>query len=321
MTATSHARRDDSDGVITVTFTRDDKRNAVSLEMFDVLQAAVLDLADDDRHRVLVVTAEGRYFTGGLDMADLVGPLGEGTEGVVRGSNIRREYRLRAHHDLFDEMEQVEKPIVLAAQGPCFGVGVEFGVSCDFRLASDATTFALPEVAKLGVLPGSGGISRLTRIVGPHWARWLTMAGQVIDADQAVTIGLVHVVDPASEFAERVQAFARHLAGLPREAVGLAKVAIDAAGEHRPSHGAGVRPARPERLVLVVRVHRARRRLSGEEGRLSDRSADRELQLRGKLKTRRVLSSAILRASPSGTLASIFSRTIRLEGQLESECG
>ena len=229
MTATSHARRDDSDGIITVTFTRDDKRNAVSLEMFDVLQAAVLDLADDDRHRVLVVTAEGRYFTGGLDMADLVGPLGEGTEGVVRGSNIRREYRLRAHHDLFDEMEQVEKPIVLAAQGPCFGVGVEFGVSCDFRLASDATTFALPEVAKLGVLPGSGGISRLTRIVGPHWARWLTMAGQVIDADQAVTIGLVHAVYPASEFAERVQAFARHLAGLPREAVGLAKVAIDAA--------------------------------------------------------------------------------------------
>ena len=85
MTATSHARRDDSDGIITVTFTRDDKRNAVSLEMFDVLQAAVLDLADDDRHRVLVVTAEGRYFTGGLDMADLVAPLGEGTEGVVRG--------------------------------------------------------------------------------------------------------------------------------------------------------------------------------------------------------------------------------------------
>ena len=198
MTATSHARRDDSDGIITVTFTRDDKRNAVSLEMFDVLQAAVLDLADDDRHRVLVVTAEGRYFTGGLDMADLVGPLGEGTEGVVRGSNIRREYRMRAHHDFFDEMEQVEKPIVLAAQGPCFGVGVEFGVSCDFRLASDVTTFALPEVAKLGVLPGSGGISRLTRIVGPHWARWLTMAGQVIDADQAVNIGLVHTVYPAS---------------------------------------------------------------------------------------------------------------------------
>jgi enoyl-CoA hydratase/carnithine racemase len=126
-------------------------------------------------------------------------------------------------------MEQIEKPIVLAAQGPCFGVGVELGVSCDFRLASDASTFALPEVANLAVLPGSGGISRLTRLVGPHWARWLAMAGQVVDAEEARTIGLVHAVYPASEFAERVQAFALHLAGLPREAVGLAKVAIDAA--------------------------------------------------------------------------------------------
>ena len=198
MTATSHARRDDSDGVITVTFTRDDKRNAVSLEMFDVLQAAVLDLADDDRHRVLVVTAEGRYFTGGLDMADLVAPLGEGTEGVVRGSNIRREYRLRAHHDLFDEMEQVEKPIVLAAQGPCFGVGIEFGVSCDFRLASDATTFALPEVANSGCCPARAA-SPPHANVGPHWARWLTMAGQVIDVGRRPSpSGSCTVAHPAS---------------------------------------------------------------------------------------------------------------------------
>jgi enoyl-CoA hydratase/carnithine racemase len=229
MTATRHARRDDGDGIITVTFTRDDKRNAISREMFDVLQAAVVDLADDDRHRVLVVTGEGRYFTAGVDIAELSGPVGEGTDGVVRGSNVRRQYRRNAHHDLFDEMEQIEKPIVLAAQGRCVGVGVELGVSCDFRLASDASTFALPEVANLAVLPGSGGISRLTRLVGPHWARWLAMAGQVVDAEQALTIGLVHAVYPASEFAERVQAFALHLAALPREAVGLAKIAIDAA--------------------------------------------------------------------------------------------
>ena len=229
MTATSHARRADSDGIITVTFTRDEKRNAISGEMFGVLESAVSDLADDDRHRVLVLTGEGRYFTAGVDIAELAGPLGEGTDGVVRGSNVRRQYRRNARHDLFDEMEQIEKPIVLAAQGPCFGVGVELGVSCDFRLASDASTFALPEVANLAVLPGSGGISRLTRLVGPHWARWLAMAGQVIDAEEARTIGLVHAVYPASEFAERVQAFALRLAGLPREAVGLAKVAIDAA--------------------------------------------------------------------------------------------
>jgi enoyl-CoA hydratase/carnithine racemase len=218
---TTDIRRDDADGVITVTFTRDGKRNAVSRAMFDVLEQAATDLADDAAKRVLVITAEGRYFTSGIDIAEL-GAVAEGGAG-------RRQYRLRAHHDLFDELEQIEKPVVLAAQGPCFGVGIELGVSCDFRLASDVATFCLPEIANLAVLPGSGGISRLTRIVGPHWARWLAMAGQTVDAEQALHIGLVHAVHPADSFAEEVQAFARHLASLPAEAVGLAKLAIDAA--------------------------------------------------------------------------------------------
>jgi enoyl-CoA hydratase/carnithine racemase len=214
-------RRDDAGGVITVTFTRDDKRNAVSRAMVEVVEQAVNDLADDPAQRVLVITGEGTFFTSGIDIADL--------GAVAEGSTGRRQYRREAHHDLYDEIEQIEKPVVLAAQGPCFGLGIELGVSCDFRLASEAAIFALPEVANLAVLPGSGGISRLTRIVGPHWAKWLAMAGQTIDAQQALQIGLVHAVHPVTSFAEEVQAFARHLAGLPAEAVGLAKLAIDTA--------------------------------------------------------------------------------------------
>jgi enoyl-CoA hydratase len=219
--ATDHVLRDDTDGVITITFTRPDKHNAITPAMFAVLEKAVVDLADDPAQRVLLITAEGPYFTAGMDISSL-GPVAEGAAG-------RRQYRQQAHHDLFDELEQIEKPIVLAAQGACVGVGVELGVSCDFRLASDTATFALPEIVNLAVIPGSGGISRLTRIVGPHWARWLAMAGQAIDAQQALNIGLVHAVYPAGSFAEEVRAFARHLAGLPSEAVGLAKIAIDAA--------------------------------------------------------------------------------------------
>ena len=141
-----------------------------------------------------MITGEGRYFTSGLDFASLRTNVGEGTDGIVRGSNIRRQYRAEAHHDLFDELERVEKPVILAAQSHCFGVGIEMGVSCDFRLAADTATFCLPEVANIAVLPGSGGISRLTRIVGPHWASWLVMAGERIDAAQARDIGLVHAV-------------------------------------------------------------------------------------------------------------------------------
>jgi enoyl-CoA hydratase len=103
------------------------------------------------------------------------------------------------------------------------------GVSCDFRFAAEGVTFWLPEVQNLASMPTSGGISRLTRIVGPHWTRWTAMASERVDADQALAIGLVHAVYPAGEFAERVQAFARKLAGMPREALGVAKVAIDTA--------------------------------------------------------------------------------------------
>jgi enoyl-CoA hydratase/carnithine racemase len=100
-------------------------------------------------------------------------------------------------------------------------------VSCDFRLAAEGATFALPEVANIAVIPGSGGISRLTRLVGPHWARWLVMACETITADEAKQIGLVHQVYPSDVFADKVMEFAQRLAGLPREALGLAKMTID----------------------------------------------------------------------------------------------
>ena len=225
----SDVRRDDADAIITVTFTREAKRNAVTPSMWNTLRQAVSDLGDDDAHRVLVITAEGSYLTSGFDFAYLRPNVGEGTDGVVRGSTMRRHYRSEAYHDLFDEMESIEKPIILAAQGHCIGVGLEMGASCDFRFAAANATFALPEVANIATLPGSGGISRLTRIIGPHWAKWLVMACRTIDAEEAKHIGLVHEVFPQESFHENVRDFALSLCSMPREAMGLAKVTIDAA--------------------------------------------------------------------------------------------
>ena len=139
---------------------------------------------------------------------------------------LRRRYR--ELHDLFDLFEQVEKPVVVAAHGPCLGGALELALSCDFRLAATDSWFALPEI-KLGVLPGSGGTSRLTRTVGPAWARWLVMAGKSVTAPEALQIGLVHAVHPADSFDDEVAAFVARLAELPGEAVGLAKIAIDLA--------------------------------------------------------------------------------------------
>ena len=216
-------RRIDQDNVLTIVFDRDAKLNALSDNMIDELRRAAADLGDRRDLSVMVIRATGRYFTAGLDIGSLAARVGE-ADGS--GSALRRSYRRL--HLLFDELESIEKPIVLAAHAPCFGVGVELGASCDFRIASDTATFALPEVANLGVIPGSGGISRLTRLVGPHWAKWLVMAGNTVDAAAALQMGLVHAVHPQESFDDEVDKFVQRIAQLPHEAVGVAKLAIDA---------------------------------------------------------------------------------------------
>lgn len=222
-------RRDDDGGVITVTFTRDHKANAATKQMLDAIVEAANDLAYDVTKRVLVITGEGRYFTAGLDITTMQQDLGLGPDGVVRSSTARQQYRNQARHDFFDYLEQIEKPIVLAAQGHCMGLGIEMGVSCDFRFAASGVRMGLPEIATLAVVPGSGGISRLVRIIGPHWAKWLVTGGQTITSEKALEIGLLHDVFPAEVFNEKVREFAHHIASLPGEAVGLSKMAIDAA--------------------------------------------------------------------------------------------
>lgn len=219
--STSIQRRE-SGGVLTIAFNRDEKLNAVNDEMIEHLRRGVHDLETRDDVRVLVITGRGRYFTAGIDINGLNAEDRPSTSGVARRRTARRI------HDLFDRFESVEKPVIVAANGPCLGFGVEMACSCDFRLAAADATFALPEVPNLAVLPGSGGVSRLTRLVGPHWARWMAMAGRSVDAERALSIGFVHEVYPADSFDQKVEEFAASLVEFSAEALALAKLTIDA---------------------------------------------------------------------------------------------
>jgi enoyl-CoA hydratase len=224
--AASHGRLSEDDGILTVTFDRQDKLNAISPQLTALLWEAVRALGDRDDINVLVITGVGRFFTAGIDLAH---PAADRRGGQLP-SDIAYRRTYRRHHLLYDEIEAIEKPVILAAQGGCLGAGVELGASCDFRFAAQSAYFGLPEV-RLGLIPGSGGASRVTRIVGPHWGKWLAMAGETIDADQALAIGFVHRVFPDESFAEEVHAFARRLASLPVEAVGSAKITVDLAAD------------------------------------------------------------------------------------------
>lgn len=214
----------EQDAILEVVLNRPEKLNAISDAMVGTLAAAVERFATTRALRVMLIRANGKFFTAGMEISADISP-------EVGGSTLdgRAWYR-RKFHLLFDELEAIEKPIVVAHQGPCLGGGLEMSLSCDFRLAAKSARYGLPEI-DIGALPGSGGISRLTRIAGPHWARWLAMAGEQVSADQALNMGLVHAVYEDEAFEASVRAFCAKLARQPYEVMGLAKLSIELAAD------------------------------------------------------------------------------------------
>jgi enoyl-CoA hydratase/carnithine racemase len=212
------------DSILEVTLNRPEKYNAISDGMLNRLCDAIDQFGSDSRLRVMLIRAVGKYFTAGVEISPDISP-------DVEGSTLdgRAWYRKKFHR-VFDELEAIEKPIVVAHQGPCLGGGLEMSLSCDFRLAAKSARYGLPEI-DIGALPGSGGVSRLTRIAGPHWARWLVMAGEQVSADEALNMGFVHAVYADAEFDQRVTTFCDKLARQPYEVMGLAKLSIELAAD------------------------------------------------------------------------------------------
>ncbi len=190
--------REDVDGIVVVTLARPLKRNAMTIAMREVLFGAVDDLRDDDDLRVLLIRAEGPVFTAGLDIKEHHERF-PATRGM---QEFRRDYRRNIHRYL-DEMEAIEKPVVMAIDGMCLGLGLEMAGAVDFRLASTRATFGLPEV-DMGIIAGSGGTSRIVRLCGIGWAKWLGMAGERMDAETALKAGLVQAVWDTERFDEQV---------------------------------------------------------------------------------------------------------------------
>jgi enoyl-CoA hydratase/carnithine racemase len=208
--------------VVSIRLNRPEKLNAITRVMLEGIRDAVTDLDQRDDLHAMLITAEGRYFSSGIDIIEFM------STGDTSSSGIRRQGReLRS---LCDQIEAVEKPVVLSAQGPCWGAALELSLSCDFRFASEFATFALPEI-RLGLVPSAGGTSRLTRLVGTGWAKWLCMGGRIVSATDARMMGLVHEVYPADALEQSVGQVMNELVALPVEAVGLAKIAIGICAE------------------------------------------------------------------------------------------
>jgi enoyl-CoA hydratase/carnithine racemase len=240
MTDQPHLLVAQDESILIATFNRPEKLNAMSIELMALLEQAVERFRDSPDLRVMLIRSTGRYFSSGADLK------GGGSSALpTTGSGIREMHRRlpTRMRQIWDEMEAIEKPFVVAHQARCVGGSLEMSLSCDFRLAAASASYAFPE-AKFGILPATNGVSRLVRLVGPHWARLLITANMPVDADEARIMGLVHKVFPDETFEADVMAFCRHLAAQNAEMVGASKIAIELAAD-LPAHQA----ASVERLV------------------------------------------------------------------------
>ena len=239
------------DGVLIATLNRPDKLNALNKPMLALFDEALARFRDTAEIKVMLIRATGRYFCAGADL------LSDDRERVVygngpdTGSGVREMHRRGLHgmQRMWDEMEAIEKPIVVAHHATCMGGGLEMSLSCDFRLAAKSARYAFPEGA-FGVVPASNGVSRLTRTIGPHWARYLLMANLAADADKAMYMGLVHEVFPDESFEEDVMRFCRHLAKQNGEQMGTAKIAIELARDVGLAQGRHVERLANSSLML-----------------------------------------------------------------------
>lgn len=220
--------------VATITLDRPDVRNAISRELVGEVHAALDGLEGrDDVHALVVTGAGGKAFAAGADIAEM----------RDRGAAEARESVLGS---LFARVERFPRPTVAAVVGYALGGGCELALACDFRVAGASSRFGQPEVT-LGIMAAAGGVRRLPALVGLAEARRLLLTGVVIDAPEALRIGLVdRVVDDAKVPAAVAELLAPVLAAAP-EAVRLTKASLLAW-----SHGAP-----EEHLSLLDREHQA----------------------------------------------------------------
>jgi enoyl-CoA hydratase len=175
--------------------------NSLNVATLTELEAAFDELAADPDIRVLLLAgAGGRAFAAGADIRELA-PLSpeEGRAFALRGQGILRR------------IEALGKPVIACIQGFALGGGCELAMACTLRLAADDARFGQPEV-KLGVICGYGGTQRLPRLVGRGAALKLLLTGAIIDAQEALRIGLVEEVVPASQLMQRAEALALEIA-------------------------------------------------------------------------------------------------------------
>ncbi|MCR4400213.1 MAG: enoyl-CoA hydratase-related protein [Syntrophomonadaceae bacterium] len=210
-------RYDKGDGLAVITLNRPKMLNALDDRFFQELSWLMDDIAADQEVKAVIITGSPKVFAAGGDIAFM-----------AAADPLQAQQFTELIRDVFEKFRRLDKPIVAAVSGMALGGGCELALACDLRIAAEGTVFGQPEI-NLGIIPGAGGTQRLTRTVGPGWAKHLIMTGLPIDADTALRIGLVTAVVPREELMEEARKLAGILGSKAPVAMKAAKNCIDMA--------------------------------------------------------------------------------------------
>lgn len=171
------------DGIVHLTINRPDKLNALNIETVEELRTAFQAIYDDVSIHSVIVTGEGeKAFVAGADISE----ISQLTELNGRGFAENGQ-------EVFAMIENCHKPVIALVNGFALGGGCELSMACHMRIALSNAKFGQPEV-NLGILPGYGGTQRLTQLIGKAKSFELSMTGDIIDATEALNLGLVNYV-------------------------------------------------------------------------------------------------------------------------------
>lgn len=192
-------------GVAHISLNRPRQLNAYSVAMRDDFAEALLSVAEDEESRVLLITGQGRAFCSGADLSEF---------GTAPSQVIARNVRWQ--RDVWGQLIDLSKPIVVAAHGYCIGSGVEILLLGDVRIAASDTVFSMPEL-QLGMIPAAGGSQTLPRNAGHSATMDLLLTGRRIDAAEAVRMGIVGRTVHPDALLESAWNAAQELATIRRE--------------------------------------------------------------------------------------------------------
>ncbi len=202
-----------------VTLNRPDTRNAISTpEIIAEIEWACAAVNSDINTRVLVITGADPAFSSGGNVKDM-----KNKKGMFGGTPAQLMENYRKHIQRIPvAVNGVEVPTIAAVNGPAIGAGCDLALMCDIRIASEKARMG-ETFLNVGIIPGDGGAWFLPRVVGMAKACEMTFTGEILDARQAETIGMVNHVVPHESLMEKTMAIAGKIAEKPPEALRMAK--------------------------------------------------------------------------------------------------